>query len=265
MKNYQVQIEEQNRIYLKKAEKVFMNYISSYDMKNPKIHLKVCHTKRVEQAAINVAKSLNLSEEQIKLAALIGLLHDIGRFEQVKKYNTFNDSISVDHADFGIKVLFEDNLIRNFIKETTYDEIIRKAIHNHNKHQIEDGLSEQELLYAKIIRDADKIDILYTIKIEPFTTLYGKEDISDEILTDKVYNSIMNGELPYYKDKKTDVDDWVNKAGYIFDLYFPYSLQTIRSDLFTCLYRVNYQDEQTKERIANIEKMLIDYFEKNAK
>ena len=149
------------------------------------------------------------------------------------------------------------------ISDMTFNEIIRKAIHNHNKYQIEDGLSEQELLYAKIIRDADKIDILYTIKAEPFTTLYGREDISSEVLTDKVYHSIMNGKLPDYKDEETDVDDWINKAGYIFDLYFPYSLQTIRADIFTCLHRVNYQDEQTKERVADIEKMLIDYFEKN--
>ena len=60
---------------------------------------------------------LNLSEEDILLAELIGLLHDIGRFEQIKNYHTFLDKESIDHAEYGNKILFEDDLIRNFITE----------------------------------------------------------------------------------------------------------------------------------------------------
>ena len=250
-------------IDLKKAEEEFMKYVSSYDMNNPRINLKVCHTKRVVQEAIDVAKSLNLNKEQMQLAGLIGLLHDIGRFEQLKRYDTFKDNISIDHADFGVKLLFENNLIRNFIEETTYDEIIRKAIYNHNKYKIEDGLQEEELLYAKIIRDADKIDIIYHVKTEKFTTLYKKEDISEEVLTDKVYECIINRKQPEYKDLKTNMDSWFNIIGYVFDIYFPYSLKAVKNDIFDCIHRINYQNKQTKEMVNNIENMLITYFKEN--
>ena len=66
--------------------------------------------------------------------------------------------IKLEHAEFGTKVLFQNNLIRKFIDDDKYDEIISKAIYNHNKYKIQEGLSEIELLQCKIIRDADKLD-----------------------------------------------------------------------------------------------------------
>ncbi len=75
-----------------------------------------------------IAEDLNLTSEEAVLAQLIALLHDIGRFEQLRIYNTFRDIDSIDHAELGIKILFKDGIIRNFIKETKYDDIIYKAI-----------------------------------------------------------------------------------------------------------------------------------------
>ena len=77
-------------IDLLKAKKVFKEYVKDYDIENPKIALKVAHIERVSEIAKNTAKSLNLSKEDVELAELIGLLHDIGRFEQIKKYNTWS-------------------------------------------------------------------------------------------------------------------------------------------------------------------------------
>ena len=117
------------------AEKEFEKYVEKYDSKNPKIDRKIKHSYRVIDVAEDIAKSLKLTEEDITLAKLIALLHDIGRFEQIRIYNTFSDKDSIDHADFGVKVLFEDNLIRNFIKEDRFDNIIYKSIKNHNKYK----------------------------------------------------------------------------------------------------------------------------------
>ena len=49
------------------------------------------------------------------LAAYCGLLHDIGRFEQLKRYNTFVDSKSIDHGLLGYEILKEDNYINKYI------------------------------------------------------------------------------------------------------------------------------------------------------
>ena len=52
------------------------------------------------------------------------MLHDIGRFEQIKRYGTFNDSKSVDHGEFGADLLFkEQRLIEDYIDVRDYDKI----------------------------------------------------------------------------------------------------------------------------------------------
>ena len=118
-------------IDIKKAEIAFNEYVKPYDITNGKIELKIKHTYRTVEVAKKIAKDLNLNEEQSLLAQLISLLHDIGRFEQVRIYNTFRDKDSIDHADLGVKILFEDGEIRKFIDDTKYDNIIYKAIKNH--------------------------------------------------------------------------------------------------------------------------------------
>mgnify|MGYP003206900974 FL=1 len=115
-------------IDITRANLAFEEYIKNYDIKNKMIKLKVDHIKRVSKIAKQIAINLNLSREDIELAELIGLLHDIGRFEQVKRYNTFWDQRSVSHGLLGVEVLFEDNRIRNFIISDKYDKIIITAI-----------------------------------------------------------------------------------------------------------------------------------------
>ncbi len=73
-------------------------------------------------------------------------------------------------------MLFEENLIKNFIEDDKYDYIIKTAVLNHNKGKIDEGLSEKEMLFSKIIRDADKLDIINNILlIEDFKIVfYGR-------------------------------------------------------------------------------------------
>ena len=133
-------------INMQKARIAFKEYLSNFDNQNdPGFNLKVVHTYHVVDNAIMISKKLGLSEEEINLAALIGLLHDIGRFDELKNLKKF-DSVGNDHAKFASKLLFEENLINNFIDTDKYNNIIKKAIENHNKKQIEDGLSDKELL-----------------------------------------------------------------------------------------------------------------------
>ena len=140
------------------ASVIFKKYLQDYDLEYGKIELKIRHTYGVVNASEYIAKELSLDDENIELAKLIALLHDIGRFEQIKKFDCFIDNKNIDHAILGNEILFKNNLIRTFIKDTQYDNIISKAILNHNKLSIEDGLTDKELLHAKIIRDADKTD-----------------------------------------------------------------------------------------------------------
>ena len=96
----------------------FDEYVSHYDPQNPMIALKIAHTYRVASLAERIAKSLEQGEEISDFAWLLGLLHDIGRFEQVRQYGTFMDAKSVDHAEFGADLLFSDHLIDRFPAES---------------------------------------------------------------------------------------------------------------------------------------------------
>ena len=95
------------------AMKYFKEYLNNFDHENGKIDLKIRHTYGVVRASEYIANKLKLSDEEIELAKLIALLHDIGRFEQVKQFNSFIDIKSIDHALLGIDILFQQNLPLN--------------------------------------------------------------------------------------------------------------------------------------------------------
>ena len=89
-----------------RVKEQFASYTRNYDPTDPKIALKIAHTYRVADHCEEIARSLGMNDEDIEIAWLLGMLHDIGRFEQVKRYGTFYDNQSVDHAEFGADLLF---------------------------------------------------------------------------------------------------------------------------------------------------------------
>ncbi|WP_270203736.1 MULTISPECIES: HD domain-containing protein [unclassified Coprococcus] len=118
-------------IDLQYVKKAFENYLNDYDRKNEKIKLKIVHTYGVMECSKKNAEDMKMSAEDCELAQLIGLLHDIGRFEQLKCYNSFEPG-TMDHAAFGVRILFEERLIRRFVEEDKWDEIIKTAIGHHS-------------------------------------------------------------------------------------------------------------------------------------
>ena len=118
-------------IDLQYSKKAFENYLNDYDRKNEKIKLKIVHTYGVMECSKKNAEDMKMSAEDCELAQLIGLLHDIGRFEQLKCYNSFEPG-TMNHAAFGAKILFEERLIRCFVEEDKWDEIIKIAIGHHS-------------------------------------------------------------------------------------------------------------------------------------
>ena len=153
-------------IDINKAEEEFKTYTSNFDMNESHIERKVRHTFRVEKNCEKIATSIGMNDEEIKLSKLIGILHDIARFKQYTIYKTYDDTKSVDHGEFGIKILEENNYIRKYIEIDRYDDIILKSILNHNKYYISNDMNDIEKIYCKIIRDADKLDIMYEATCE---------------------------------------------------------------------------------------------------
>ena len=125
---------------MEEAIQEFKNYTDKYLEYGKMINLKINHTLRVVNLCEEIAKSLNMNDDEIFIAKMIGLLHDIGRFEQWKEYQTFKDFESIDHADLGVEILRKDNYLRKYIKEEKYDNLILNSIKYHNKFTIPDSL-----------------------------------------------------------------------------------------------------------------------------
>lgn len=253
-------------IDLIKAKNTFKEYIQNYNIDNPHIAKKVAHTYRTVNVAETIAKELQLDEENIKLASLIALLHDIGRFEQLTNYHTYSDIASIDHGDLGVKILFEDKWIEKFIEDRSYDQIIYLAIKNHNKYKIQEGIKDNELLHCKIVRDADKTDIFAVligdIKVgeskEGKGILYdyksiGKQKISKEIR--KAYQENKQIDSSYIK---TEIDEYINMISFIYDYNFPIGLKIVKENQYIekMIQAVNIHEQQKKQfneilKIAN--------------
>ena len=253
-----------------KTEKAFKEYLKNYNVEDGNIALKVRHTYEVVRKSEHIATGLNLDKENIELAKIIAILHDIGRFEQIKIYKEFNDK-KIEHAEFGIKVLFEDNLIRKFVEDKKYDEIISKAIYNHNKFKIEDNLSDVELLHCKIVRDADKLDN-FRVKQEDkmeniFPKIYNEKTINYENISTKVYEDFMRHKCIKLDDRKTIVDYWVCVIAFIFDLNFDISLQYVKEKNYIDILidRIEYKNSDTKQKMEDIRKYAKEYIDNRCK
>ena len=252
-----------DRVRIKQA---FARYVRQYNAKDEKILLKIQHTYRVAEISERIAVGLGMSEYDIDLAWLIGMLHDIGRFEQLRQYGTFVDADSIDHAQFGVKLLFQDGLIREYVdgicmgvdaenageldgisissgaeKTERVDrdfvdftageiekmmgdlQVIRIAIWNHSAYRIEEGLDERTLLFCKIIRDADKVDIFKVAYDTPLEVLYRctREEFQNAAVTPEVIQAYQEGHAVLRNLKKTPVDFLVGHIALVFELEFP--------------------------------------------
>ena len=211
---------------LEYAKLEFLKYADKYKEEDTYlIDLKINHTFRVMDLCGEIAKSLDLSEEEIELAKLCGLLHDIGRFEQWRRYKTFIDAKSIDHGDLGVELLLQNNnkFLRKFISTDKYDFIILNCIKYHNKFSIDENLLEEEKLYARIVRDADKIDILYLYTIEEI-----KVDTNNQKFSKNIFNNLLNEKEIIRVEKKNKADNLSTSLGFIFDINFKHSFHILK-------------------------------------
>ncbi|MBE5870938.1 MAG: HD domain-containing protein [Lachnospiraceae bacterium] len=219
------------------VKQTFQEYTGHYDLTNDKIRLKMIHTYRVAELCDRIARAERMDEADVDLAWLLGMLHDIGRFEQLKRYNTFLDTDSVDHAGLGADLLFGvigEGLIRDYVKEDTQDTLIETAVRQHSLYRISDELDARTKKFCHILRDADKIDILrvnvdFSLE-EIYNTTSGvlrKEAVSDEVL-----QSFYAHKAVLRAIKRTTADHVVGHCSLVFELMFPESLRAVREQGF---------------------------------
>ncbi len=231
------------------AIKEFNNYTDDYDKKYMEISLKYNHSFEVMKLMNELASRLDLSDEEIELAKLIGLLHDIGRFEQFRKDGVLADTKS-DHADESCKYLFTENHIRDFITDDKYDLVIEKAIRYHNKFETPSNYSKQENLFIKLIKDADKIDIYKQVAVN-FDWEFKAEDATNAVL-----ENFKNKKLLDRKFLKTKTDRTIFYLSFLYDINFEESFdildETDNLHLFISVVNVDNGSEKLWKKITDI-------------
>lgn len=225
----------------------FAEYVRNYDPSDEKIKLKINHTYRVAGLCQRIAESLGLSEPDVDIAWLLGMLHDIGRFEQIRRFGTFNDVQSVDHAEFGADLLFKEGLIRKFAEgyyeecelaepENQEDEQIIKnnehhnkdtgllemEIRQHNKYRVKEDLTERQRMFCDILRDADKVDIFKVNADIPMEIIYDvtTEELKNGIITKEVLESFYKKETVLKSVRRSAVDHIVGHISLLFELVY---------------------------------------------
>lgn len=225
----------------------FAEYVRNYDPSDEKIKLKIDHTYRVAGLCQRIAESLGLSEPDVDIAWLLGMLHDIGRFEQIRRFGTFNDVQSVDHAEFGADLLFKEGLIRKFA-EGYYEEcelarsgneeaeqiiknnehhnkdtgLLEMAIRQHNKYRVKEDLTERQRMFCDILRDADKVDIFKVNADIPMEIIYDvtTEELKNGVITKEVLESFYKKETVLKSVRRSAVDHIVGHISLLFELVY---------------------------------------------
>ena len=269
-----------------RARKAFADYVRGYDAGNPRIALKVVHTNRVAEVCEAVARAEGLSGDDTDLAWLCGLLHDIGRFEQLRRWDTFSDGESAPHALIGVEALFGSGAaglgeplvepvrtcpIERFIEDRGEDGLIREAVARHSDFRLPENLDARTHLFCAIVRDADKVDILRTLQENTVETILKVSD------TDFLGSRFSNEALAAFRERRcllrserhSPADYLLGLVAFVFELEFPESRRFLREAgyLGTFLERPfglepAFTDPDTQRTYGEISREALSYLER---
>lgn len=247
-----------SRSYIKSR---FVSYISHFDESDPQVALKVLHSERVAGNGEVIARGLGLSDSDINLAWALGMLHDIGRFEQIARYHTFSDGRSMNHAAYGAKYLFGEGHIRDFMEDSSEDSLMERAIALHSAYVLPVGLSERELLFCKLLRDADKTDIFrvyaaYAGRPEIIWNV-EREKFEKSKITDEVYEMALARKSIPTSIKKEPLDFYVGGLAMYFDVNFEVTRKLIREQGYLAKFMDFHSEEgETEKRLTEVKKLI---------
>lgn len=256
-------------------KKWFLDYVNRFSSPEAfiqeNIQLKIEHTARVRENILLLAKAEKVGEEGCRLAEAIALFHDLGRFEQFMKYRTFKDSESENHALLGIKVLENTGILSRL--SLGEKDLILKVVECHNLMEISGcaGDSREFLFYSKLIRDADKLDILKLVSED-----YAREeklrnpalefDVPDTPgCSEKVVADILNNRMVKLTDVRNRNDIKLLRLSWIFDINFQATLALLKQRGYLDTILSSMQETEQVQIIRKYLKSCLNAFETEAR
>lgn len=182
----------------------------------------------------------------------------------MKRYDSFEPD-TMDHAGFGVQILFDEGMIRDFIEDGQWDSIIRTAIARHSDFRLEGIQNERELLHARIIRDADKLDNCRVKLEDTIETILGvsAEEVGRTKISKAVMEQFKRKESILSSMRKTKMDYWISYLAYFYDINYKVSMELICEHDYVerLIRRIPYSEPQTRIQMEEVEKMLRQYCE----
>ncbi|MDR1659006.1 MAG: HD domain-containing protein, partial [Desulfovibrio sp.] len=191
------------------------------------LDLKIRHTCHVLANARDIVGNGRFSPLVARSCLLAALYHDVARFEQYLRYHTFKDRESCNHGLMGVKILKREKFLDG--EEKTVRHTALAAVALHNRFALPRRLPENLYLAARVVRDADKLDILRVMDEhlsgpEPYcpTVVLGLPD-SPDIVGEAVIDAVLAGRVAAYADLRSVNDFRLLLGTWFFDMHFPAS------------------------------------------
>lgn len=195
--------------------------------------LKEGHTRRVCEEILAIGRSLCLPPNALRLAELTALLHDVGRFEQYRRYGTFVDARSVNHAGLSVAVA-KEHKVMDALNEGLQN-LVLKVVACHNQARLPEDIGGALLFFAKLLRDADKLDI-YRVVTDYYTRTGNHRNTAIELdlpdsdgFSDEVFSNLMDHQIVDIRHLKNFNDFKLLQVGWIFDINFAAAFSAVRS------------------------------------
>lgn len=249
---------------------MFDQYANHYDRSDGRVELKIVHTNAVVAIMKKLCEMRGLSGHMTGLALICAQFHDIGRFEQLKKYDTFLDHLSVNHAVLSCQILREQGMLDGL--SAADREKVLTAIENHNKLEIDPEIvsaagslpdAQECLELCKLIRDADKCDIFRVFATDNMVDVIGvsDEEVTRETVSPSVLQAIREHRCIDKQIRKTYLDFWISFLGYFFDLNYKESMAIAREQGYyrVPFDRVTFQNPQAREQVQEALTIVEDY------
>ena len=253
-----------NKKSVKDLKNWFFSYVQSFKNGDNKLQqnivLKEKHTIQVCKEIFNIGKSLELNGDELCLAEIIALLHDVGRFEQYARFKTFVDSKSEDHAKLDIKILKKYGVLNEF--DESIKSLILRTIMYHNRATLPQKETEPCLFFTKLLRDADKLDI-WRVVTDYYHQKNGRRNGALELdlpdtpgFSDEVYQDLMNERIVDINHVKNLNDFKLLQMGWVFDINFDPTLHYIKSRRYLEMIRdVLPESEKIQKIFENLSKI----------
>jgi len=242
--------------------KMLLEYSENYSTYDDRIELKVIHPMAVTTAMKRIANSLGFDERMKELSVIVSVFHDLGRFEQIKRYGTYSDYKSIDHADFSAQMLSRTNFMSHLSEQDK--NMVLVAIKNHNKLFIEPGITGDALTLCKMIRDADKSDIYRVfVKDGPESTFGGTAiSLADDVINPEGYDCIFKHQCLTGPMRKSPIDVLVGSLAFVFDMNYSETFKIMRENKYyrywfdNTVFNNPQTQKQVDEILAEIEKYI---------